>query len=306
MGNGKIHTGVDAVIKLVRERGRVTLSEAARILNMDKRSLEEIVRILDEQGIVKIQYTFVGEKVLTKGEKIDSLEIQEKPSLKPKEVEGRADEILSLIKRRIATKRLEAPKRKITPPKEKEGEKRRGEKAEKLEIFRKRLSELKKEGYSVSSLESVMDKDLRAIEKEFEAYEKKLAKLKELRDEFYSLEKIEDLKDVYSSVESKLKDPEKINEIEAEINKVKKILEERKRLEEEVKKKEESIKEKEKEVERKESKISILLEIVKHDEQLTKIHKQMEDDKITKYIDSGWMPPLDFVKTLRKKTRDKK
>ena len=40
--------------------------------------------------------------------------------------------------------------------------------------------------------------------------------------------------------------------------------------------------------------------------ELTKIHKQMEDDKITKYIDSGWMPPLDFVKTLRKKTRDKK
>jgi len=41
---------------------------------------------------------------------------------------------------------------------------------------------------------------------------------------------------------------------------------------------------------------------------LNGMHKTMQDDQITKYIDAGWMPPLNYFKVKRpvpKKGKDK-
>jgi len=39
---------------------------------------------------------------------------------------------------------------------------------------------------------------------------------------------------------------------------------------------------------------------------LNQIHITMDDDQITKYIDAGWMPPLDYRRKIRKKEKKEK
>ncbi len=53
-----INTGVDALIKLVRAKGRVELSDAAKELGISYGALEEWGRALEEEGILKIEYKF--------------------------------------------------------------------------------------------------------------------------------------------------------------------------------------------------------------------------------------------------------
>ncbi|MEW6329303.1 MAG: hypothetical protein AB1468_04250, partial [Candidatus Micrarchaeota archaeon] len=53
-----INTGVDALIKLVRAKGRVELSDAAKELGISYGALEEWARALEEEGIIKIEYKF--------------------------------------------------------------------------------------------------------------------------------------------------------------------------------------------------------------------------------------------------------
>lgn len=51
-----ISTGVDGLIKLVREKGKVEMSEAAHVLNMPTSSIEEWAHMLEGEGLIKIQY----------------------------------------------------------------------------------------------------------------------------------------------------------------------------------------------------------------------------------------------------------
>ena len=51
-----ITTGVDALVRLVREKQRVELKTAAALLNIPEATIEEWSHILEEEGIVKIEY----------------------------------------------------------------------------------------------------------------------------------------------------------------------------------------------------------------------------------------------------------
>lgn len=51
-----ITTGVDALVRLVKERQRIELEDAASILNIPPESLEDWSRVLEEEGIVRIEY----------------------------------------------------------------------------------------------------------------------------------------------------------------------------------------------------------------------------------------------------------
>ncbi|QLJ52837.1 MAG: hypothetical protein Sv326_0662 [Candidatus Fermentimicrarchaeum limneticum] len=53
-----LSTGVDSLIKLVRERGRVELREAAVELGISQGVIEEWAKVLEREGVVKIDYLF--------------------------------------------------------------------------------------------------------------------------------------------------------------------------------------------------------------------------------------------------------
>jgi uncharacterized protein involved in exopolysaccharide biosynthesis len=51
-----ISTGVDALVKLVRERGRIELREVAVELGISQGMIEEWAKVLEREGIVRIEY----------------------------------------------------------------------------------------------------------------------------------------------------------------------------------------------------------------------------------------------------------
>jgi len=51
-----ITTGVDALVRLVKEKQRVEIEDASAILNIPVDTLEEWSRVLEEQGILRIEY----------------------------------------------------------------------------------------------------------------------------------------------------------------------------------------------------------------------------------------------------------
>ena len=53
-----ISTGVDSLVKLVRERGKVELREASVELGISQGVIEEWAKVLEREGVVKIDYQF--------------------------------------------------------------------------------------------------------------------------------------------------------------------------------------------------------------------------------------------------------
>jgi DNA repair exonuclease SbcCD ATPase subunit len=51
-----ITTGVDALVRLVRDRKKIELEEAASALNIGQETLEEWARVLEEEGILRMEY----------------------------------------------------------------------------------------------------------------------------------------------------------------------------------------------------------------------------------------------------------
>lgn len=51
-----ITTGVDALVRLVKEKQRIDIEDAAAILNIPVESLEDWARVLEEEGILRIEY----------------------------------------------------------------------------------------------------------------------------------------------------------------------------------------------------------------------------------------------------------
>jgi uncharacterized phage infection (PIP) family protein YhgE len=51
-----ITTGVDALVKLVKERQRVELEDASAVLNIPSETIEDWTRVLEEEGILRIEY----------------------------------------------------------------------------------------------------------------------------------------------------------------------------------------------------------------------------------------------------------
>jgi archaellum component FlaC len=51
-----ITTGVDALVRLVKEKQRVDLEEASSVLNIPTETIEDWARVLEEEGILRIEY----------------------------------------------------------------------------------------------------------------------------------------------------------------------------------------------------------------------------------------------------------
>ncbi len=51
-----ISTGVDSLIRLIKEKGKINLSMASKLLNLPQTTIEDWAHILEEEGIIKIDY----------------------------------------------------------------------------------------------------------------------------------------------------------------------------------------------------------------------------------------------------------
>ena len=72
LGSSIIETGVDKLVNLVRERGRIALADAAKELGVSTIVTQEWVEFLEEEGIISVEYKltkpYLVERKLTKKE----------------------------------------------------------------------------------------------------------------------------------------------------------------------------------------------------------------------------------------------
>ncbi|HDI72707.1 MAG TPA: hypothetical protein ENF58_01075, partial [Candidatus Altiarchaeales archaeon] len=121
MRRSKISTGLNSLVNIVNRKGELKLSDAAKILDIDEDSLEGLVKILVNHGILEIHYSIVGDKILRKGEKIKGpisreqikKKVEEtltKEKIEEREETKRVERLLGVMKRRIAEKKGIIPK----------------------------------------------------------------------------------------------------------------------------------------------------------------------------------------------------
>jgi chromosome segregation ATPase len=70
--DGVISTGVDKLVRLVMEKGRISIKQASKLLGADEETIEDWAQFLEDGGLISIEYSFttpylVGKKP-TKGE----------------------------------------------------------------------------------------------------------------------------------------------------------------------------------------------------------------------------------------------
>jgi len=94
-----ITTGVDALVRLVKEKERIELEEAASILNIAPEMLEEWARVLEEEGILRIEYRLT--KIYMAWVKPTEAEIATEVSSFKEEKKGIEAEV-ELVSRRVA------------------------------------------------------------------------------------------------------------------------------------------------------------------------------------------------------------
>src|SRR3989344_316897 len=72
MGSGVIETGVDKLVALVKQRGKIALSDSAKELGVSTTVIQEWTDFLEEEGIISVEYNltkpFLVDRKLTKKE----------------------------------------------------------------------------------------------------------------------------------------------------------------------------------------------------------------------------------------------
>ncbi|MBS3136345.1 hypothetical protein J4401_05280 [Candidatus Woesearchaeota archaeon] len=61
-----IQTEADSLISLVDNKGKITAKEAAKILGMNERRVEEWADFLEKQGILNLKLNFFNLKLISK------------------------------------------------------------------------------------------------------------------------------------------------------------------------------------------------------------------------------------------------
>ncbi len=114
MKDNVIETSIDKLIQVLKEKGKMSISEVADFLNVTQKEVEPWINILEENGIIEIKYPVIGEpKIILKStapEKIDIKKLQEKPEVETKTKESKEEPEKSIpiekpsIKERIEIK----------------------------------------------------------------------------------------------------------------------------------------------------------------------------------------------------------
>jgi len=71
-----IETEVDKLLELLKERKKVSIPEASRKLGLDKKTIEEWADFLEEEGVIRIEYTLTTPVLVLK--EINEEEVKKK------------------------------------------------------------------------------------------------------------------------------------------------------------------------------------------------------------------------------------
>ena len=63
-----IQTEADKLISLVDTKGKITAKEAAKVLGLKERQVEEWADFLEKHGIIKLKLNFFNLKLISKGD----------------------------------------------------------------------------------------------------------------------------------------------------------------------------------------------------------------------------------------------
>lgn len=185
-----IETPIDKLIKLVREKEKITISEAAKELGVTQTQVEGWIRILEERDFVKLRYPTIGEPII----------------------------ILKKIKEEKITRKIERERKRIE------------EKTEKFEEkIIKTEKKIEITGKEVSKLEKELHKKIEGVEKNLKFLDslkiKKLEIIKYAKEIEDVTEKVvrsfDDLKSNIEDVDKKIN--EKIKFLESHEYEIKKL-----------------------------------------------------------------------------------
>jgi chromosomal replication initiator protein DnaA len=240
--SSKIKTSLDFLVNLVNKWGKIKLQDAAKALDMDEASVEELVKILVEHKIIELHYSIVGDKILKRGEKL-------KGAVSKEEIKRHVEETLS------------------------EEELKKAKEAEKVEkllgIMKKRISERRKRGFlepkKIEEVHKKEEEEREQIREELKKRKREEEKQRE-REEEERRRREEELKKREKEI-GKIKEEEERRRREEELRRLKKEEEERRRREEEaLMRREEELRRLEEELRRK-------------DEELKKIRDETEEKR---------------------------
>jgi chromosome segregation ATPase len=71
-----IHTGVDRLVKLVKDKSKVSIKQAAKLLGVDEETIEDWSQFLEEGGLISIEYKFTVPYLV--GKKLTREEVEQK------------------------------------------------------------------------------------------------------------------------------------------------------------------------------------------------------------------------------------
>ena len=75
IGTGReVLTEIDRLLEILDHREKISIGNAAKELGVDKKLLEGWVKMLEDAGLVKSQYSIIGGTIITKGPKFDAVE----------------------------------------------------------------------------------------------------------------------------------------------------------------------------------------------------------------------------------------
>ena len=96
-----IETPIDELARIVAEKKKITIGEAARLLKTNETQIEEWVRILEEHGFVELIYPAFGEPqiILKKIEKEDLVKKKKELETKKQAVEEKTKEFEKKVER---------------------------------------------------------------------------------------------------------------------------------------------------------------------------------------------------------------
>jgi DNA repair exonuclease SbcCD ATPase subunit len=199
-----IETQIDELARLVSERKKVTVRDAAKILKTDEPQIEEWVRILEEYGFVELIYPALGEpQIILK-------EVNKKDSIKKEK------DLIS--------------KKEAVEEKTKDFEKKVDKIEKKVNLSSKEFSEL--EGDLKDKLNE-LDKNLKIVDKLESTKDEIIKRSSEIKNVADSVSKeIDDIKDEINQMENKVN--EHIKTMEEHETSMKDIEEDKKVIENEI------------------------------------------------------------------------
>lgn len=75
-GKEVINTGVDKLVKLVKEKGKISIKQASKLLGVDEETTEDWAQFLEDGGLLSIEYKFTVPYLI--GKKLTKSEIEER------------------------------------------------------------------------------------------------------------------------------------------------------------------------------------------------------------------------------------